>query len=695
MKLFRCTFAFAIILALTSSLFATDNIPMKRVVLFNSGVGYFQRDGEVDGDMTVELPFKADQINDLLKSLVLQDLGGGKISPVTYPSRDPLSRILKSFGVDITDNPTLGDLLNRLRGTKVIITTSKDLEGMILGVETQKKTIRDEVIEMQVLNVLAADGLRAIPLEQVQKIKLLDEKMDSELRKALEVLASGFDKQRKPVTLSFTGKGKRSVRVGYILETPVWKTSYRLSLEDKKPTMLQGWAIVENTTDEDWMEVSMALVSGRPISFVQDLYQPLYATRPVVVPELYSSLKPPVYEDELDKAAVTKQTKADIQEQYETSKEKSTRRGRQAQEKAAYDLASPAPSALGEFAKQAGEKHEGAGFIRADGGVNAMAAAGSVGELFQYAIDQPVSIARQKSAMIPIVNGDIETEKVSIYNENVQRKFPLNGLRLKNTTNLHLMQGPITVFDGGVYAGDARIEDLQPKEERLISYAIDLGVEVEPLQKGGSSDMTSIKIVKGTLISTYKHVREKTYTVKSRTDEKRVVLIEHPFEDGWKLVSPDKAPERTQTVYHFRMEVEPRKSASLEVKEEQPVSQQIALISNNVDTIQYYVSSKVISTKVKEALEKLVAMKMKLNEISRKRAEAQQEVNNIGMEQSRIRENMGQLTQNSELYARYVKKFDTQETQIESLREQIRKMQDEENKQRKEMEDYLSNLQVE
>src|SRR5207245_3009607 len=137
---------------------------------------------------------------------------------------------------------------------------------------------------------------------QVQQIKLLDPVLDGELRKALELLATSHDSQRKPVVLAFTGKGKRAVRVGYILETPVWKTSYRLALDPKEKPFLQGWAVVENTTDEDWKNVSLALVSGRPISFIQDLYQPLYATRPVVVPELFASLRPPTYEGDMGAA---------------------------------------------------------------------------------------------------------------------------------------------------------------------------------------------------------------------------------------------------------------------------------------------------------------------------------------------------------------------------------------------------------
>src|SRR5437868_5995979 len=116
-------------------------------------------------------------------------------------------------------------------------------------------------------------------------------------------------------------------------------------------------------------------------------------------------------------------------------------------------------------------------------GIEAAAEGGVTRELFQYSIKAPVTIDRQKSAMLPIINEKVQGKKLSIYNQSVQPKFPLIGYRLKNSSSLHLMQGPITVFDGGAYAGDARIEDLAPGQERLISYALDLKVEVDPQSK--------------------------------------------------------------------------------------------------------------------------------------------------------------------------------------------------------------------
>ena len=271
-------------------------LPLSGVVLYTSGVGYFERDGQVEGDTQVELRFKTEDINDLLKSLVVQDYSGGSVSTVTYGSRDPIDKTLKSFGIDLTTNPGLGALLGQVRGERVELATPGPLTGTVLSVETKKKAVADDkTIDVEYLNLLTDEGLRSIPLDQVQRVKLLDPRLDAELRQALAVLAAGHDTQKKTVAVRFEGQGKRKVSVSYIVATPVWKTSYRLVLADKEPPFLQGWAIVENTSDDDWSDVKLALVSGRPISFAMDLYEPLYVHRPLIEPELYASLRPQVY----------------------------------------------------------------------------------------------------------------------------------------------------------------------------------------------------------------------------------------------------------------------------------------------------------------------------------------------------------------------------------------------------------------
>src|SRR5689334_15501411 len=282
------------------------SLPISQVVLFNSGVGHFTRSGEVDGDARVDLTFPEQDVNDLIKSMTLRDLSpNGRVAAVTYDSHDPIDRTLASFAINLNNSPSLAAILTQARGEQVEVTLVNtatqpgSLTGKIIGVEQQQVPSKEGTVPVSVLNLWCAEGVRAVKLTEVQRLRFASPVLENEVRRALETLALSHDSQKKAVSLHFAGEGKRKVEVGYVIENPIWKTSYRLVLgkdDGAKKPYLQGWAVVENPTDEDWHEVTMALVSGRPISFQMDLYYPLYVRRPTVEPELFASLRPPTYD---------------------------------------------------------------------------------------------------------------------------------------------------------------------------------------------------------------------------------------------------------------------------------------------------------------------------------------------------------------------------------------------------------------
>jgi hypothetical protein len=671
-------------------------VPLEKVVLFNSGVGFFERGGKVSGDARLELKFKAEDVNDLLKSMVLQDLGGGRISTVTYSSRDPVTRTLKTFAIDLTNNPTLAQLLAQIRGERIEVEAANPLVGVIVGMETRKEAVgKDQVVDKEYLNLLTDDGLRSVPLEGIGRIKLADPKLDAELRQALAVLALGHATDKKTVTLNFTGQGEREVRVGYIQESPIWKTSYRLVLDEGDKPLLQGWAIVENTTEEDWNDVRLTLVSGRPISFLMDLYQPLYVQRPLVRPELYASLGPVVYGQDLGEAdkEFAKRAAAGTHFYANGAVRQLEQRAQLGLEDAALPAAPPEAEALGRFAAPAAAAGAGFAFDRGEA-TPSVAQADNVGELFQYAIATPVDLPRQQSAMLPIVNQSVEAEKLSIYNQGIQAKHPLNGLRLKNTTDLHLMQGPITVFDGGAYAGDAKIEDLQPGTERLMSYALDLDVEVAPESKTEPENLRTVSIVKGVLHTQHDQTRRQKYVVKNSAKTPRDLLVEYPFDVNWTLVSPKEPAEKTRDLYRFALEAQPGRPAELVIDEKRTIHQEFALTNLDDGTIFVYLSAPQVSEKVKTALQEVIRRKQEIQQLAVQRGQLEQQIQVIGQEQERIRQNMTQLGRDTDLYRRYVKKFGEQEDQVERLRAEIARLQTEETAKRQALDQYLANLEV-
>jgi len=665
---------------------AGGQLPIAQVVLFSSGVGYFQREGEVQGNSRIDLTFPVQDINDLIKSMVLSDLGGGHISAVSYDSQAPVDKTLRSFAINLTNNPSFGQILNQARGEKVEAvlqqtntTQPGTMTGVIMGVEHKKEAVGKDVVEGEFVNLWCAEGMRSVKLGDVQRIRFLNPVMDSEVKKALEVLSLSHDTQKKAVSLAFAGEGKRAVKVGYVVENPIWKTSYRLVLDKKGKPFLQGWAVVENTQDEDWTNVRMALVSGRPISFQMDLYQPLFVSRPVVEPELFASLRPPTYTGAIEKESLERDRAAAPPGFGFNGKGEGRGEGK-------------ADAVAKRFVQEGLNKAEA---IDPRKGVHSSAVATELGDFFQYGIENPVTLPRQKSALLPIVNQDVEGTKVSIYNQNVHAKFPLLGLKFKNSTPLHLMQGPITVFENNSYAGDARILDLQPKEERLISYAIDLGTEVEPVVHNPQDRITKIKVNKGIVHATHLVRQEKTYNVKNRSEHDRMLLIEHPYRAEFKLVTPEKFSERARDVYRFEVPVAAGKNAKLDVTEERDIVQTVSLSNSDDQTMRFFLSQNVTSDKVKTAINQAIALKAKLSSTQQEIQHKERRQKDIRDDQARLRANLKEVPPTSEAYKRYVKKFDDQETELEQLQADIKKLQDTEYAQRKSFESYLGSLDVE
>jgi hypothetical protein len=615
----------------------SPTLPIAQVVLFNSGVGYLQREGEVAGDSRVEMTFPTGDINDLLKSLVLQDAGGGKIGVISYDSQDPVDRILRSFALDLNNNPSFGQILNQARGGKIEVLRQEKpganpfkVTGTIVGMEERKQPTKDGPVDVEQLNLLTSEGLLGIPLAQVLSVRFLNQTLDNEFKRALEVLARSHDVQKKTVTLAFNGNGKRKVRVGYVVERPIWKTTYRLVLEGNGKLFLQGWAIVENTSDDDWNDVRMVLVSGKPISFRMDLYDPLYIPRPLVEPDLFASLRPPVYSGSLPDAGQPGTPKAqpprepvrdffiggqpgsakkilqDVADSQGDVKDKALKG--QAPNKLAYDEMIERQKKL----KDGKEKGSAIAGLNYREGVQSVANAEEVGEYYQYVIDQKITLPRQKSAMLPIVNQAIDGQKISIFNANVHAKYPLLGLRVKNTSGKPLTQGPITVYDDGAYAGDTRTLDLQPNEQRLLSYAIDQGTEVKTEVKTQPGPELTFNLGGDSLTAGYTLRETTTYTGKNRSTHDRTLVIEHPMRSDWKLVDEKAPKERSRDVYRFEVAVPAGATAKYEVVEEQRRVDPVALTKGSDDVPPYYQVIEGIRVKpiVKSAPRQLLSLKL-------------------------------------------------------------------------------------
>lgn len=656
---------------------AHTDLPVHSVTLFSSGVGFFQHAGTVHGNASSELRFTSAQIDDVLKSLTLNDLDGGHVTTVTYPSQDPIAKTLRSFDVDITSNPGMAALLNQLRGARITVDVQAEhLTGTILGVETRKKAVQGGApVDVPTLNLLTGATIRSIELPSLSALTLDDPQLQDELTKALAALTQARDQDRKPVIINFTGTGDRRVRVGYVVETPIWKASYRLMM-DGKSAHLQGWAIVENQTESDWNDVTLTLVSGRPVSFAMDLYSPLYVQRPKVALDLYQGLVPQRYD-----AGAAYVDGVPVKREVVTQQNALVPRDRVA-------------TAL---SLQPGAFEEASITTDVEGGIGptieTRARTARLGALFQYSIPD-VTLPRRKSALLPIVGDSVGIERVSIYNRSVMADHPLNGVRLRNTTGKDLMQGPVTVIDGGGYAGDAQIDDLPAGQDRLMSYGVDLDVLVTPVPQPAPQMVVSAKVNRGALMIERKTVTANAFRFDNHGRIGKAVVIEIPRMAGWRLDSGVTPLETTSDRYRFRLDVPAGASADFTAPTVDVQQQGISLLRSDTTQLVFYQQNGEISAPVRDALARAIAMRRDVALLQAEIAERDSGVSEITAEQARIRENMKTVDAKSEYYRRLLAKLNDQESTIEQLQKERGDLVTRRDAQQKALEDYLDGLNV-
>ncbi|MCL4219800.1 MAG: hypothetical protein KJZ65_00385 [Phycisphaerales bacterium] len=666
-------------------------LPVTNITLYRSGVGYFERRGQVQDNTQVQIRFNTDQINDILKSMVLIDLDGGMIEAASYGSKEPLARRLASFAVDISDNPPMGELLNRLRGARVSVgTVEGKVAGVVMGVEKRQVPVLEKgVVERPFVNLVTDTGIRSVDLSTVTGLEILDKELAAELSKALAALAEHRADNTKTVDLSFRGQGGRRIVVAYVHEMPVWKTSYRLVLPDTsggEPT-LQGWAIVENTTDEDWNDVSLSLVAGQPVGFQMDLYQPLFLTRPIVPVPVTAGVAPRAYEGEFG----------------DWDKE-------EARAKSLMAPGRPAPAMEADAMSARRLRGGGAGGgmssmeVNRDQALNAadyaqyaaqaQASAGEVGEVFQFKLDQPVTIERRRSAMLPILSAAIQGDRVSIFNRNDGLDHPMRGIDMTNTSGMQLMPGPISVFDGAAYAGDAQVGHISAGEERLLAYAVDLEVLVNTEERS-DSNLVALRIVNGLIEETRRSQFTTKYVFRNNDkDDARTIVVEHPKSEGWDLVKPERPKTETNSAYRFEVKVDKDASSLLEVVIERTDAQKIALTSYDLQNLLVYARDGKASDQVVAAVREAARLQQRVFDIDQQIARIEKERSEIMADQGRVRENMTRIDRNTDLYSRYLQKLGEQETRLEEMVGQLENLRNQRQQRQAELDEYLRNLNV-
>jgi hypothetical protein len=773
----------------------TTNLPVRRVILYKGGVGYFEHLGRIKGDEAVRVDFSSGQLNDVLQSLTVLDLNGGRITGIDYNSEAPFTQRLETLGLPLGENTDLSKFLAALRGTRLEIRNGNSaIAGRLLSVERKTRVSGGTTLEVDLATIISDAGeMRTVEVTPAVEVRVADPEVNKDVSRYLSLLASMHQQDLRRVTISTAGTGERQLYVSYVSEVPIWKTAYRIVLSSKadEQPLLQGWAIVDNTTVEDWNDVDLSLVAGAPQSFIQQLSQPYYARRPVVPLPQSVELTPQTHEGAMmggtgDLSGVVTDasgaivpntqvqifsangellasTSTDNQGRYEfaalpaanyrveftqagfaktvlqdvslggggeQTQNVTLRVGSVSQsvtvsaqvgsslETSEASIGSGRVGSGNELGKGTGTG-SGRGFGRGPamagvlGGVagglptdtlleearQSMAAAAqgaSLGDLFEYKLKDRVTIRKNESALVPILQVHLAAEKVSLWNSSLGSSRPLRALWLTNSSPLTLDGGSFTVLEDDAFAGEGLTDPIKANEKRLISYAADLGVRVDEKTDSQPQNVTRVRIFRGVLIQTRELRQSTTYNVRDDDTTPRTVLIEHPLRVGWTLAkSAPKPEETTSAVYRFRVDVQPKQTSTLEVMESEPLETKYELSNLTDDQIGLFLRQKSINADVEAALRKIVAQKNVVADLEDQISRIGDEKQSIYDDQQRIRENMKALKGSPEeraLTERYTQQLASQETQLDTLQKQAADLQTKDDQAQAELNKMIQDL---
>jgi hypothetical protein len=755
---------------------ANDRLPVRRVVLYKSGVGYFEHLGKVRGNQQVTIDFTSGQLDDVLKSLTTLDLDGGRVAGVSYNSDAALDRRLSSLRLPLGEYTTRAQFLSALRGARLEVRTpTTRVVGRLLSVERIDRRADGTVTSVDALALVSDAGdMTTIALDPGVTVHIAEGDLNQEVGRYLTAVASVRDQDLRRLTITTTGTGERDLFVSYVSEVPVWKATYRLVLpsatELRKP-LIQGWAIVDNTVGEDWENVELSLVAGAPQSFIQAISRPYYMQRPVVPLPQRALLAPQTHQSAIATSGagglagvvtdargsalpgVTVQitrggvrvadTVTDPPGRYRisgiapglydvtftlpgfrtfarpgvnvsggmetllnaTMEVGSSVEGLTVTGAAAVAPPSPPPPPAQAFRGAVGGRGAGAGggggaFDRLDEARQAQqvdATGAQLGDLFSYKLKEPVTIRKNQSALVPILAGEVEADKVSLWNASSGSPRALRAIWLTNSTGMTLDGGSFSVIEGQAFSGEGLMEPLKTGEKRLLSYALDLGINLDSKGENVPTRITKVRIANGLVIQEVEERQNRTYTARNEDTEPRTLVVEHPARAGW-TIGGDLKPAETTTAWHrFRIPIPPKTTATFTVEEVRPTQAQYQISTISDDQIALLVREKAITPATEASLREVLKRKAEVARIADQISTREDEITQISRDQDRVRENMKSLKGSGEerqLLQRYVRQLDEQENRLDALRKELQTLMSERQKAQEELNRFIESLAV-
>ncbi|HUA18020.1 MAG TPA: DUF4139 domain-containing protein [Bryobacteraceae bacterium] len=631
---------FAGALALTA---AAADIPIRQVILYKSGVGYFERAGTLQPGESARLDFKASDMNDVLKSLTIDDRNGGQVTGLHYDSSEPLDQKLADYPFKIAGQASLASFLDQMKGAKVEMKYGAEtISGAIVSGRVVKAD--DKQPEREQLVVLLDSGdLRTFDLAAASAIRFVDPRLQQQLRDYLIVVNQSRSTDKRSVYIDSSDAKERRIEASYTIPMPVWKSSYRLIFDDKAGSTLEGWAIIDNTTGEDWTNVRLAVVSGRPVSFISQLYEPKFVQRQTVELPEDQAASPVVYSGSLGVNGVVG------------------------------GVASASPAVPFAFEVPKAQLRTRSSFPAREEALSSVAvnvAAGDVGELFEYRFDTPVTVKKDESTMLPFLQQKIGSRKLLIYSDNYG-EHPMNAAELTNSTGKTLDGGPITVFSAASYAGEALMTTLKEGDKRLISYAVDLGTRITTQFDSSREIVREIHVNRGVLTARTAADETRTYTIRNVDQKPKTLIIEYAQRPEYKVLNQTPV-ETTANAYRFEVKLAPDSTQKFPIIDERVYNTTTEVSSLTPDALLAYVQNKAISDMGRRQLQQIAGLERQIADLDSQIQQADGDTRNLVQDEDRIRKNISSLNQVSgqqDQVQKYARQLATQEGQLAALRD--------------------------
>ncbi len=656
-------------------------LPIRRMVLYKHGVGFFERRGPVEAD-TLRLSFPRHAMDDILKSLLAIDMGSGHVLSLDFETPENREELLAKGSIHLSDNHTMLDLMRDLRGRMVRLSLPDDqtMEGMIVGIDYGHD---DDPLQGAMVSLYqqAHQSISTLPLDTIQKVQLLDPAASGDLNYFLR--ASQSEEDRRSATLHLSEASDHDIIVSYIAPAPAWRVSYRMMVDTKPqeessqngspptspaPTtckvLIQAWGLFDNQLDEDLENVDLMLVAGMPISFRYRLYQPHTPERPLIedeertvnAPLFFDSAPPPAPQG---MPAAAPQAKAARGEVRMMMAEDALGSGFSAMLDEEAELASPySPEEMEES-------------------VQITASGSERGPLFTYYVAHPVNVARGQSAMVPIIGRRLMAQRDLLYNREKLPNHPVVSLRLTNDTNHTLERGPVTIIEDGHYAGEAVLPFTRKEAELIIPYAVEMGIKVEERYRN-EQRIVSIHMRKEYLQIQEYHLRHTTYHLTSMLSKPVDVMIEHTLARNYELTDTPEPLEQSASFARWKIACPAHTRTTFDVHERTMHTRREHIRNLSGQQLQHFLTNKFLDSATINALKKILELYQQQRNIESQIKRIEREREAIYKKQKQIQGNLAPLGQSGEegaLRKRYVTELNSQEDRLALLAEEETRLQ--------------------